>query len=35
MAVDAVALTQALIQLNTMNPPGNEQACAEHICMLL
>jgi succinyl-diaminopimelate desuccinylase len=35
MAVDPVALTQVLIQMDTINPPGNEQACAEHLGNLL
>ena len=31
----AVALTRKLIQFDTVNPPGNERACAEHLGRLL
>ena len=31
MPVDPVALTRELIQMDTINPPGNEQVCAEHV----
>lgn len=34
-AVDPIALTQTLVQLNTINPPGNEQAVCEHLTPLL
>jgi succinyl-diaminopimelate desuccinylase len=34
-AIDAVELTRDLIRFNTINPPGNEQACAEHLGRLL
>jgi succinyl-diaminopimelate desuccinylase len=29
--MDPVALTQALIRMNTVNPPGNERACAHFL----
>ena len=32
---DPVALTQALVQINTINPPGNEQAVCETLMPLL
>lgn len=32
---DPVALTQELIRFNTINPPGNERACAEHLAKRL
>lgn len=35
MTVDAVTLTRELIRFNTINPPGEEQACAEHLGRLL
>ena len=35
MPVSAVELTRALTRFNTINPPGNEQACAEHLGRLL
>jgi succinyl-diaminopimelate desuccinylase len=31
----AVALTQELVRFNTINPPGAEQACAQHFGALL
>jgi succinyl-diaminopimelate desuccinylase len=31
----AVALTQELVRFNTINPPGAEQACAQHLGALL
>jgi hypothetical protein len=30
-SVDPVDLTCALVNLNTMNPPGNEEAAAKHV----
>jgi succinyl-diaminopimelate desuccinylase len=33
--IDAVSLTRELIRFDTVNPPGNEQACAEHIAGIL
>jgi succinyl-diaminopimelate desuccinylase len=33
--IDAVALTRELVQLNTINPPGNEEACARRLGALL
>ncbi len=33
--IDPVALTQELVRFNTVNPPGNEAACAEHIGAIL
>jgi len=35
MRIDAVALTQELIPFETVNPPGAEKACAEHLAKLL
>lgn len=32
---NSVALTQELVRFNTVNPPGNEGACAEHLAGLL
>jgi succinyl-diaminopimelate desuccinylase len=32
---DPVALTQALLRFDTINPPGQEQPCAEHLGQLL
>lgn len=34
-AIDPVVLTQQLIAFDTVNPPGNEQACAQHLADLL
>jgi succinyl-diaminopimelate desuccinylase len=34
-AVDAVELTRTLLAFNTINPPGNEAACASHLGSLL
>ena len=31
----SVELTQDLLRFNTINPPGNERACAEHLALLL
>src|SRR6185369_11794549 len=31
----SVALTQELVRFNTINPPGAERACAEHLAALL
>lgn len=33
--IDAVALTQRLVQFDTRNPPGGEAACAEFLAALL
>lgn len=33
--VDPVALTQELVRFDTVNPPGQEAACAEHIGAIL
>lgn len=33
--LNAVELTRALIRFNTINPPGNEQPCAEYLGRLL
>ncbi|MEI7430684.1 MAG: M20 family metallopeptidase [Betaproteobacteria bacterium] len=33
--VDAVALTQTLIRMNTINPPGNEDQCCYYLSALL
>lgn len=35
MTIDAVTLTRQLIRFKTINPPGEEQACAEHLGRLL
>jgi succinyl-diaminopimelate desuccinylase len=35
MRVDAVALAQELIRFETVNPPGPEKACAEHLARML
>jgi acetylornithine deacetylase/succinyl-diaminopimelate desuccinylase-like protein len=32
---DAVRLLQELLRFNTVNPPGNERACQEHLAALL
>jgi succinyl-diaminopimelate desuccinylase len=32
---DAVALTQALVRMNTINPPGHEDQCTAHLAGLL
>lgn len=33
--IDPVALTQELVRYNTVNPPGQERACAEHLGRVL
>lgn len=33
--LSSVALTQDLVRFNTINPPGAERACAEHLAALL
>jgi succinyl-diaminopimelate desuccinylase len=33
--IDAIALTRELVQFNTINPPGNEEACARRVGALL
>lgn len=33
--MDAVALTQALVRMNTINPPGNEHQCCDYLADLL
>ena len=35
MRVDAVPLAQGLIRFETVNPPGAEEACAEHLARML
>ncbi|MCW5626693.1 MAG: peptidase M20, partial [Burkholderiales bacterium] len=32
---EAVHLTQSLLRFNTINPPGEEEACAQHIGRML
>jgi succinyl-diaminopimelate desuccinylase len=32
---DAIALTRALVRMNTINPPGNEDQCTAHLGALL
>jgi len=34
-AVDAVELSRALVRFETINPPGNEHLCADHLARLL
>lgn len=34
-SIDPVELTRALVSFNTINPPGNERSCAEHLGALL
>jgi succinyl-diaminopimelate desuccinylase len=33
--LSSVALTQELVRFNTINPPGAERACTEHLAVLL
>jgi succinyl-diaminopimelate desuccinylase len=33
--LDAVELTKQIVRMNTINPPGDEQACAQHLGALL
>jgi succinyl-diaminopimelate desuccinylase len=35
MSIDSVALTRELIRFRTINPPGEEEACARHLGRLL
>ena len=35
MSIDALGLTQDLIRFRTINPPGDEEACARHLGRLL
>lgn len=35
MRPDAVALTQALVRMDTINPPGNEDQCTTHLGRML
>jgi succinyl-diaminopimelate desuccinylase len=35
MVVDALALTRDLVRIDTINPPGDEEACAHHLASLL
>ena len=35
MSISPVELTQELVRFETINPPGNERACAEHLGALL
>ena len=34
-AVNALELTRQIVRMNTINPPGNEEACARHLGALL
>ena len=34
-SIDPVELTHTLVGFNTINPPGNERHCAEHLGALL
>jgi succinyl-diaminopimelate desuccinylase len=34
-SVDAIALTKEIVRMNTINPPGDEEACARHLGALL
>ncbi len=33
--LDAVELTKQIVRMNTINPPGDEEACAQHLGALL
>ena len=33
--MDVIDLTRALVRYNTINPPGEEQACARHVGRIL
>ena len=33
--LDAVELTKQIVRMNTINPPGDEEACARHLGTLL
>ena len=35
MTSDAIRLTQALVRMNTINPPGDEDQCTDHLGRLL
>jgi succinyl-diaminopimelate desuccinylase len=35
MPLDAVELTKQIVRMNTINPPGDEEACARHLGALL
>lgn len=35
MSLSPVALTQTLVRFDTINPPGRERACADHLAALL
>lgn len=35
MQIDAVELTRQIVRMNTINPPGREEACARHLGALL
>lgn len=34
-AIDAIELTKEIVRMNTINPPGDEEACARHLGGLL
>jgi len=34
-SLNSIALTRKLLTFNTMNPPGQERACAEYLGKLL
>ena len=34
-AMDVIKLTQELVAIDTINPPGNERDCAQHLGALL
>ncbi len=35
MQIDPVSLTRELLTFDTVNPPGNEKPCVEHLATLL
>lgn len=34
-AIDSIELTKKIVRMNTINPPGDEEACAQHLGALL
>ena len=35
MTIDCIGLSQDLVRIPSLNPPGDEQACIEHLARLL
>lgn len=35
MTIDSIGLTQDLVRFPSLNPPGEEQACIDHLARLL